>query len=196
MVEEELKRQARTIDPYLGSNVSDLLYGRPTEYLQVFVSSQMNSGGLKVLVDERAAAIDAINAIEGTKPWAWEISAPIGMYHSETICVEYARNSDMLVLILAEELTNITHKEYKAAKQGHAQCCIFSKSDVAPTDRVKQFIKSERRHASTGKFGNASELKTQITRAIMTHLIRSARTQQAHSRILAARKRRTRRVAP
>lgn len=190
MVERELRRQAVSIDPHLPATVSDLLYNRPADQFRVFVSSQMKGGILK---DERAAAVEAISGIERVRPWAWENDAPVGMYHSEDICVEYARHSDMLVLILAGELTTPTRKEYKAAKDARAQCCIFAKSTVTQSDKVKRFISRERRCAITSKFANTSELKTYITGAILGHLFKAARTLQAHERILVA-KRRARKV--
>lgn len=73
----------------------------------------MRGGGL---ARERAVAIDAIDGAAIHRARAWERDAHAGPYCSEAVCLGHARMSDALVLLVAEDLTPITRREYLAAK--------------------------------------------------------------------------------
>lgn len=79
----------------------DNLYGRPRAFV-VFISSKMAGGALAA---EREAAIAAVAEFRPARSWAWEKDAPAGSFYSEEECVERARTSDALVLIVEDELT-------------------------------------------------------------------------------------------
>jgi hypothetical protein len=87
------------------------LYSRPRHF-KAFISSKMADGALRA---ERTAAIDAVEAFPLGRPWAWEKDAPAGSYYSEEECIRQAGTSDAIVLILEDELTSTTRKEYVAA---------------------------------------------------------------------------------
>jgi hypothetical protein len=93
---------------------SNLLYALPPEYWKIFVSSKMVGGALS---DERAAAIEAIDEFPLTRAWAWERDAHAGPYSSERECVAQAGTSDGLVLIVDDELTPVTRKEFEGGPQ-------------------------------------------------------------------------------
>jgi hypothetical protein len=136
--------------------------------LRIFISSQMRGGALAL---ERKAAIEHIRSSPYFEPWSWEENAYASPSCSEEVCVGNARNSDGLVLILGEELTPITEKEYLAAKERGVACMILVKEGVSPSRRAARFLETERRdHAVTVNFRNISELRSQITAALRGNL--------------------------
>jgi hypothetical protein len=112
----------------------ELIFGR-SDRLKVFVSSKMAGGALK---NERAAAVRIIERFESMRAWHWERDAVAGTFYSEEECVGNAATSEALVLILEEELTAVTRKEYLAAKRAGAHRIIVHRTGVhrsrRPTD--------------------------------------------------------------
>lgn len=154
--------------------LDDEFFGR-NDKLRVFVSSKMRP--LKV---ERQAAVEAIAVFDTiAEAWWWEGNAAAGPYCAEEICIRYACISDHLILILSNELSTITRKEYEAAKANGAQCYIFVKEPapgcVLPRE-VSEFVRRERdQYAVTRKFANTSELHSHIIQALTFNLVVASR---------------------
>src|SRR3954447_15784974 len=104
----------------------ELIFGR-ADRLKVFVSSKMTGGVLK---PERRAAVRIIERFPSMRAWAWERDAVAGAYYSEEECVGNAATSEALVLILEDELTQVTRKEYIAAKRAGAHRIILHRTGV------------------------------------------------------------------
>jgi hypothetical protein len=152
-------------------NVSDELFLKP-ERMKIFVSSKMRDGTLR---RERKAAAEAIEATPISLAWYWERDAKAGPYSSERVCVGHARTSDGLVLILSDDITPITRREFRAAKTAGAPCFILVKEGAALSASVRRFLARERRGAISQTFSNLSELRTAVTGAINFHAVMSAR---------------------
>ncbi len=158
----------------------NLIYARPLEYWKIFISSRMTGGALK---SERIAAIEAVEEFPLTRPWAWELSADAGPYCSERECVAQAGTSDGLVLIVEDEITPITRRELKAAREAGAPIFLMLKVGVARDAELQRFIKRVREQANTtANFSSAGELKTRVAKALRTWAIRSGRSQMLHLR--------------
>jgi hypothetical protein len=182
VIEGELKKLAASIGPTVPSKLSDIVFGRSQDYHKVFISAQMRGNVLK---DEREAAVQAVDSFGLTRAWAWERDAAAGPYSAESVCIEHARTSDSLVLILAEELTPVTRKEYMAARDEGATRYVFIKEGCIQTAQVKSFINKERAHALvTKKFRNVSELQTHITTALRERFLYAPRLMQEYERLL------------
>jgi hypothetical protein len=108
--------------------------------------------------------------------WYWERDANAGPYSAETVCVGHASTCDGLVLLLGEELTPITEKEYRAALRAGAPCYVFLKECGSRSTGAEEFIKEVRQHAVTQTFGNLSELGTLVVGAIHHYSIEAIRT--------------------
>ena len=151
----------------------EILYGRPAASLQVFVSSQMREDVLK---EERRTAAHTINESPVHHAWCWEDNAPAGAYHSEAECTGYAASSDGIVLLLGAELTRVTKAEYEAARRNGADRYIFIRQSDTPDADTKAFIETEQRSRTvTRQFANLSELRTNLTTALLTSAVRAAR---------------------
>jgi hypothetical protein len=148
-----------------------MLFERPKRW-KVFVSSKMSGG---VFRRERVAAAQAIEGTDLADAWYWERDAKAGPYSSEPVCVGQAKYSDGLVLLLGDELTPITRKEYAAASGQGAPCYILLKDGVTRTRDAEDFVASERDEAITAPFGNLSELQTVLTDAIRHFAIQAGR---------------------
>jgi hypothetical protein len=111
---------------------------------------------------ERSAAADAVESMPGCTSWRWERDAKAGPYSSEKECVNYAGASSGLVLILGNDLTPITRKEYLAARRRGLPCYIFCRLGATRSDAVRRFIGRERRHSVYKTFSNVEELKTLV----------------------------------
>jgi Domain of unknown function (DUF4062) len=158
---------------------NEIICGRP-EHLKVFVSSQMRDG---VLADERRAAIEAIDSQPYHRAWAWERDAKAGPYSSEKVCLGHAETSDALVLILADDLTKITAREYKAARKACVPRFVLLKDGASRTDVAEKFVTRERkRDVITVNFGNLAEVKTQIREALRNHILWTQRGSIARAR--------------
>lgn len=60
------------------------------------------------LAAERQAVIEAADGFPLARAWAWERDAGVGSYYSEEECIPTAGTSEGRVLILAEDITDIT----------------------------------------------------------------------------------------
>lgn len=150
-----------------------MLYGRAQDHLRYFVSSKMSGGSLK---PERKAAIREVESSPWHKAWAWEISANAGPYSSKRLCVANAKTSDGLILIVSDELTAMTSAEYRAARRAGVPRFIFVKDGIRQTDELSRFIQRERAAgATTRKFRNLAELRTEIRTALRAYGVRSHR---------------------
>jgi hypothetical protein len=140
----------------------EILYGRPLQST-AFISSKMGDGALEA---ERKAAIRAINATRVAKAWCWERDGIAGSFCSRKFCVSRARASDLLFLILEDDLTPITRAEYRAARNAGVNCCILIKQSSTLTAAANRFVTKERRVVTTRYFGKPSELKSEIIRSL------------------------------
>jgi hypothetical protein len=152
----------------------EMMFGRP-DRLKVFVSSEMRS---KALEHERLVVAEAAEETSAHFAWYWERDADAGPYSSERICLGHARTSDCLVLILADKLTDITRQEFYEAKQAGAAVFIFVRNGDTLDEDATTFLEAERPEAVYKRFQSASDLRTSVTRALMRHIVDSARRQQ------------------
>jgi len=137
-------------------SLSDDVFGSST--LSVFISSRVHT-----LETERKAAAEAVERTGLATAWYWERDAPAGFYEAEEICLGYARNCDVLVLIMQDELTDMTYKEYLAAFRNGKQCLIFIRQDGKLDNRAREFVRCAReKGAVTRYFANVSELESGI----------------------------------
>jgi hypothetical protein len=143
----------------LERSLSDEIVFSRAGHLKVFVSSQMRGG---VLADERKAAIKAIDG-RYHRAWAWERDAKAGPYSSEGVCLGHAATSDALVLIIDCDLTNITAKEYAAAKKACIPRFVLLKDGAARTEVAEKFVTRERKRAViTVNFGTRDRMPSLI----------------------------------
>ena len=73
------------------------------------------------LSKERVAVAAAISELGAHQPWWWERDGIAGEYCSEAMCLGHASTSEFLILILGSTLTEITRKEFFAAKMRRRQ---------------------------------------------------------------------------
>jgi hypothetical protein len=159
-------RSGRILERSLSEEV---VFGRPPDYLKVFLSSRMHGGSLAA---ERRVAIEAIDASPLHRAWAWERDAHAGPYSAPTLCVANARTSDALVLILGEDLTTMTKKEFNAARRARVPSFILIKEGVARTPEAERFIGREQARVVTNTFANDAELRTQLQGALRAYAVR------------------------
>jgi hypothetical protein len=159
-----MREEGRVLERSLSD---EILYGRP-ERLKVFVSSQMHGGALAA---ERQAAVEAIDSHPDYRAWAWERDSAAGPYSSERVCVKHAATSDALVLLLAEDLTSVTAKEYRAAKRACVPRFVFLREGASRTGVAEKLVAFERRRGVTANFNNLAEMKTQILNALRTYSV-------------------------
>ena len=165
----------------LERNLTDeILYGRPVDQVKVFVSAKMSDGSL---ARERKTAIREIDGIPPHTAWAWEKSAAAGPYSALRICIANARTSEMLVLIVADEITAPTKKEYTAAKNRGVPRFIFMKQGVPRSADLTEFIEKERSKAiTTVPFRNLPELRSQIRYSLHAYTTRLHRASLLNAR--------------
>jgi tetratricopeptide (TPR) repeat protein len=150
----------------------ELIFGRP-DRLKVFVSSKMAGGALNA---ERRASRDVIDGFPTMRAWLWERDAVAGTFYSEEECVGNAATSDALVLILEDELTPVTRKEYRAAKHAGSHRIILLRTGIERSAELRRFIERERRHdAVTASYANTSELATRLFQALRELGVRPVR---------------------
>ncbi len=150
----------------------DSLYGRPRAFI-VFISSKMAGGAL---TSEREAAIAAVEEFRPARAWAWEKDAPAGSFYSEEECVERARTSDALVLIVEDELTPVTRKEFEAAEKGTATVIVLARRGVKRNPDLTRFINNMRGRTITKEFSDLAELKAEVDLALWEWFVRGGRT--------------------
>ena len=148
----------------------EIVFGRAA-HLRFFLSSRMSDHSLDA---ERRIAARTVMSLGFALPWWWEESGVASPLPAEDICVETARTSDGLLLLLGDSLTDVTRREYEAARDAGAPCFIFIRQGDQ-SNRVKAFIKAERPHVTTANFRTASELGTAITKALRRHTVTSWR---------------------
>ena len=152
-------------------SLGDELFLRPSTF-KIFISGKMRGGPLR---EERVAAAEAVESTQFAHAWYWERDANAGPYSSEGVCVGHARTSDGLILILGRTLTDITRAEFRAAHLAGAPCYIFTQSFANQDKAVRKFVKDNRDDAITAPFGNLSELRTQITGALIQFVVGAGR---------------------
>jgi hypothetical protein len=82
-------------------------FGRPVQ-LKVFISSLMRGGSLDA---ERAEVASVIDDHPDLEAWMWERRANAGPYSSIEVCKGHAGTSDLLLLIVEDDLTDPTEAE-------------------------------------------------------------------------------------
>jgi hypothetical protein len=170
-----------------GLTVEQEILARPS-HLTVFVSSKMSGG---TLTRERLAAARAAEGVDVVRAWYWERDANAGPVSALPLCVNQAAASEVLFLILEDELTPVTYKEYLAAKRNGAWCCILIKDGGILTDKAQRFVDRESKHAVYKRFRTLSELRSHVVNAIYASLTREFRFGMARRRVeLATRGRR------
>jgi tetratricopeptide (TPR) repeat protein len=140
----------------------------------------MSEGSLK---HERRAAAKIIRGFPSMDPWLWETHAKAGPFPSEEECVGNAQTSDALVLLLEDELTGITRKEYRAAKRAGAHLIILHRAGAKREPALQRFIEAERKAgAVTLGYGSLSELETRLFEALKEFSVRPVRERIAERR--------------
>jgi hypothetical protein len=164
----------------LGSSrdLDEMVFGR-RRLMKVFISSRMNGNPLAA---ERLAAAEAVDNISFAEAWYWERDHTATPVCAESICLGHARTSDALLLLLGQDLTYMTRKEFEAARKAKVPCMVFLASGVARNRDATRFANSVRKHSVTAKFASRSELKTQVTDALVTHFVMVARKDQSRRR--------------
>lgn len=158
----------------------EVLYGRNTEELRVFVSSQMDG----TLDAERRAAAKTINESQTHRAWWWEDDSSSGSYWAEAECIGYAGCSDGLLLLFGTTLTRVTRGEYEAARANGADCYIFIRDSDQMDAAAASFVQTQQRQSAvTRKFANLSELQSGLTRALHAGVVRATRERNYQRRI-------------
>jgi hypothetical protein len=152
----------------LERSISDeIIYGRGPA-LRVFVSSKMRDHSLDA---ERMAAVRAIDSYPPHRAWAWERDSAAGSYSASKLCIKIAGASDGLVLILGDDLTPITKREYFAAKRGAVPRYLLLKDGATRTPSTDAFVQRERKHVVTKKFRNSRELRSHVRNSLGQRLV-------------------------
>jgi hypothetical protein len=149
----------------------EMMYGRGAD-LRIFISSKMN----ETLNAERLIAAKVIQSMIGHRPWLWETDAAAGAAKSDDECVDIASTSDGLVLLLAVELSDITEREYRAAKRNGAQRYVMIKTPPdALDDRAKAFVEQERSTNVTRNFASDKELRSHLRISLQASMVKASR---------------------
>src|SRR5436305_1454024 len=131
----------------------DELALRP-DYSRIFISSKMYSGAFR---KERAAAARAVESLPEFRAWYWERDARAGPYSSRDVCIRTARTSDGLILLLGDELTDITREEYAAAHGAGVPCFIFLDERLQRDAAADSFVRKEWPYAVTQPFKDTAD---------------------------------------
>jgi hypothetical protein len=131
----------------------ELRHGRSPK-LRVFISSKMRGGVLKA---ERAAAAEAVDTHPDAEAWLWERSADAGPYCSIEVCRGQAATSDVLILIVSDEVTPATDIEWRAARANGAVCAILVREGGLRDDSLIAFLRAEGERVIYKTFGNLSD---------------------------------------
>lgn len=158
-------------------DLTNELLGRSPQ-LRFFVSSRMNG----TLDRERKTVVQAIEEGGVARAWLWERDAAAGPYSSVEVCIRHAETSDGLFLILANELTDITRREYLAAKKAGAPTFILLRDGMNRPADMLQFITDERNEAVTVAFRNHKELRAKVRQAIDVYSASAWRANQQDRR--------------
>lgn len=153
-------------------SLSEELFGR-SAHLKIFVSSKMAGG---VYVTERSSCAETVDQIGFARAWYWERDSNAGPYCSEKVCLGHAAMSDGLILILGDELTEITRKEYEVARARRIPTFVFIDQRFTRDVGTETFITSVRRRRSVTKdFGNIAELQSHVQDALVQFVSQSWR---------------------
>lgn len=137
---------------------TETLFGR-AEQQRVFISSEMASGALAA---ERAAAADEVNKHPDFMAWKWEGSVSAGRYPSLEECIGNAQTSDLLILILGDDLTEVTKAEWQAARGNGANCAVLVKRSTKRNARANAFIAEQRTDGIDVDFSTIEELRAGV----------------------------------
>jgi tetratricopeptide (TPR) repeat protein len=151
------RRSPKPLDPL------DELGLRP-DYNRIFVSSKMFGGAFR---EERLAAARAVESLPEFRAWYWERDARAGPSSSRDLCVRTARTSDGLILLLGDELTDITRNEFTAAHEAGVPCFIFLDERMTRNAAADAFVKAEWAWAVTQLFASADELEKRVRLALI-----------------------------
>lgn len=155
-------------------SLAEELFSRP-DNLKIFISSKMRG---EVLAVERAAAAEAVERIPDlARAWYWERDADAGPYCAEAVCLGQAATADGLVVILGDELTPITRKEYEIAYARGVPTYLLIDQRVTQSDEAQRFVKAQQQGSDTitKGFANASELQTHVLEALMRYAVSAVR---------------------
>jgi hypothetical protein len=156
------------------SDLDEIIFGR-RRLMKVFISSKMNGNPL---IAEREAAAEAIDGLSFAEAWFWERHHTATPVCAEAICLGHASTSDALVLLLGQDLTYMTKKEFAAAQAEKVPCMVFLAAGVARDENANRFVNSVRKPSVTASFASSSELKTQVADALVNHFVMTARKDQ------------------
>jgi hypothetical protein len=152
-------------------SLTEELFGR-SNHLTIFVSSKMAGG---VYVAERSGCADTVDGTGVARAWYWERDANAGPYCSEDVCLGHAATADGLILIVGDEITPITMREYEVAQARGIAIFVFVDQRQVQTADTQTFIRSVRHDSVTKNFGNLSELQTHVLNALSEFISRSWR---------------------
>lgn len=155
-------------------DAAELLYGR-SDYIRVFISSEMRSG---TLAAERLAAAAVVDEHPDSEAWLWERSADAGRYSSLELCVNAAKTSDVLILILGDDLTDVTKAEWDAARSIGANCALLTKANSTRTPRAEAFIAAQRVDSVDVEFSTIEDLRAAVARTLRRNSTSAARQRQ------------------
>jgi hypothetical protein len=131
---------------------------------------------------ERDEAIRTIDRFFPHRAWAWERDASAGPYSAARFCERQAATSDGLVLILADELTPITKREYHAARRAGVPRYILIRDGSLHDPPTDAFITRERKRVVTRRFRNPTELRTHIRESLAARILYVSRAEQLTTR--------------
>ena len=157
----------------------EVIYARDPLRLRVFISSEMRSGEL---ARARKAAAAAIAETGFHNPWWWEKNGIAGQTCGEAVCLGNARTSDYLILILGTRLTDITRREYFAAKDNAVTVIIFGPKNCNRDEEARKFFDEEAREATYGEFSSMADLKQRIFDSLVASAVRAKRERQLHKK--------------
>lgn len=134
----------------------------------------MRGGALQA---ERRAAADAVEKIpELAAAWFWERDAAAGPYSSEDVCLGQAATSDGLVLIVADELTPITRREFEVARERGVPVYLLIDQRVEMGAELAAFVEAQQSEGLVTKgFRTIGELETHVVEAVTAYAVRAVR---------------------
>ena len=152
-------------------SLTEELFARP-EHLKIFVSSKMSGG---VFVRERKRCVGAVEGTGMAKAWYWERDANAGPFCSESVCLNHAATADGLILILGDELTPITRREFEVATERRIATFVFIDERETLDADASVFVSDLQKHVITKKFENLAELETHVAAALRHFVVQSWR---------------------
>lgn len=143
--------------------------------LMLFVSSRMDVG----LRRERLAVAKAVKAFgDLARAWLWEQDGVAGP-SERSMCVATAGSTDVLVLLVQDDVSPIVRAEFNAAYAAGAICFVFTKSGRAATKRCRRFLATlAKRGILPLRFQNESELRTHVVQRLRGHIVGAVRAER------------------